>query len=100
MALGLNIPRGKVSSFCRKHHIRKMSVFGSALREDFGPDSDVDLLVEFEEGHTPSFFRLFDMEEELRGILGGRKADIRTKEDLSKHFREDVEKNSVVQYVS
>ena len=77
-----------------------MSLFGSVIRDDFGPDSDIDILVEFEEGHTPSFFKLFDMEEELTDILGGRKADIRTKEDLSKYIREEVENNSVVQYAS
>jgi predicted nucleotidyltransferase len=96
----IKMPRRKIAFFCRKHHIKKMSIFGSVLRDDFGKSSDIDFLVEFEKGYTPSFFLLFDMEEELTEILGGRKADIRTKEDLSRYFREDIEKNSVVQYVS
>lgn len=86
--------------FCKKHHIEKMSLFGSVLRDDFDTQSDVDFLVKFKDGYSPSFFKLFAMEEELGEILGGRKADIRTLEDLSKHFRDDVERDSVIQYAS
>lgn len=100
MSMNIKIPKNRLRTFCKKHHIKKMSLFGSAIRDDFGPDSDIDILVEFEEEHTPSFFKLFDMEEELTDILGGRKADIRTKEDLSKYIREEVENNSVIQYAS
>ena len=77
-----------------------MSLFGSVLRDDFDTESDVDFLVKFKEGYSPSFFNLFAMEEELGEILGGRKADIRTLEDLSKYFRDDVERYSVIQYAS
>ena len=68
------------------------------LREDFGPESDIDVLVEFEPGHVPGFFRLFDMEEELSSMLGGRKVDMRTPQDLSRYFREEVLASAEVQY--
>ena len=90
--------RDKIADFCRKNHIRRLSLFGSVLRDDFGSESDVDVLVEFEPGHVPGFFRLFDLEEELSSLLGGRKVDLRTPEDLSRYFRDEVVKHSVVQY--
>lgn len=67
------LPKEKLAEFCRRNHVLELSLFGSVLREDFGPDSDV--LVVFEEGHTPGFFGLARMEEELSGLLGGRKVD-------------------------
>jgi predicted nucleotidyltransferase len=79
-----------IAAFCHRHHIRKLALFGSVLRADFRPDSDVDVLVEFEPGHTPGFLRLATMELELSQILAGRKADVRTPEDLSRYFRSDV----------
>ena len=96
----LKFQKDKVASFCKKHHIRKLAIFGSALRSDFTPDSDVDVLVEFEPGHTPSFFRLFDMEDELSPLMGGRKVDLRTPEDLSQHFRKQVVSTAAVQYAA
>ncbi|MCX5993774.1 MAG: nucleotidyltransferase family protein [Chloroflexi bacterium] len=95
---GIGIPRRKIAGFCRRHHIRKLSLFGSVLRDDFGPDSDVDVLVEFLPGHTPGYFSLFDMETEFSALLGGRKADIRTSQDLSRYFREQVIREARVQY--
>jgi predicted nucleotidyltransferase len=92
------VPRDKIADFCRRNHIRKLSLFGSVLRGDFGPDSDVDVLVEFEPGHVPGFFRLFDMEEELSSLVGGRKVDIRTPQDLSRYFRDEVLTYAEVQY--
>jgi len=86
----IGIPHRKIAGFCRRHHIRKLSLFGSVLRDDFGPDSDVDVLVEFLPGHTPGYFSLFDMETELSTLLGGRKTDIRTSQDLSRYFRDQV----------
>lgn len=85
----IKVPEDEIASFCKKHHIRKLALFGSVLRDDFGPDSDVDILVKFEQGHVPSFFLLFDMEDELSAILGV-KVDIRTPEDLSRYFRQKV----------
>ena len=86
----LATPKEKLAGFCRRHHIRRLSLFGSVLRDDFGADSDVDVLVEFKAGHTPGFFGLFDMEEELTSLLGGRMVDLRTPEDLSRYFRDEV----------
>lgn len=96
----IELPQDKIASFCKKHHIRKLSLFGSVLRDDLGPGSDIDILVEFEPGKVPSFFRLFDMEEELSAIMGGRKVDIRTPEDLSRYFRDRVLAAAVVQYAT
>ena len=96
----IELPKDKIASFCKKHHIRKLSLFGSVLRDDFGPNSDVDVLVEFEQDHVPSFFRLFDMEDELSVLFGGRKVDLRTPEDLSRHFRQSVLATARVQYAA
>lgn len=94
----MKIPRRKIAGFCRRHHIQKFSLFGSVLREDFGPDSDVDVLVEFLPGCTPGYFGLYDMEKELSALLGGRKADIRTAQDISRYFRDQVIREASVQY--
>jgi len=96
----IEIPKDKIHLFCQKHHIRKLSLFGSILRDDFEPDSDVDVLAEFESGHGPSFFLLFDMEDELSAIFGGRKVDIRTPENLSRYFRQRVMATAAVQYAA
>jgi predicted nucleotidyltransferase len=76
-----------------------VGIFGSALREDFGLDSDIDILVDFMPEHTPGFFRLFEMEEELSSLFGGHKTDMRTPEDLSLYFRDKVVATAEVQYV-
>jgi predicted nucleotidyltransferase len=88
----------KIADFCRGHHIRRLSLFGSVLRDDFGPTSDVDVLVEFEPGHTPGL-AFFSMEEELSRIIG-RKVDLNTSGFLSPHFRDRIERESEVQYVT
>ena len=92
------IPKQKLGEFCKHHHICRLSLFGSVLREDFGSESDVDVLVEFLPGHVPGFFGLFDMEEELSLLLGVRKVDLRTPEDLSRYFRSEVVKTAEVYY--
>jgi len=94
------LQKEKIALFCRKHHIQKLSLFGSILRDDFKSDSDVDVLVEFESGHVPSFFKLFDMEDELSAVFGDRKVDIRTPEDLSRYFRQRVMASAAVQYAA
>jgi hypothetical protein len=94
----IKIPRKKLAWFCQRHYIQRLSLFGSVLRDDFGPDSDVDVLVEFLPGHAPGYFRLFDMETELSALLGGRKADIRTSRDLSRYFRDQVVSEARVLY--
>ncbi|MBA7679475.1 hypothetical protein ES703_87772 [subsurface metagenome] len=93
------IAQDKIREFCERHYIRRLAIFGSVLREDFGPESDVDVLVDFVPGHTPGFFKLFEMEEELSGLLGGHKAEMRTLEDLSRYFRDKVVAQAEVQYV-
>ena len=94
----IQIPKDLIAEFCRRHNIRRLSFFGSILREDFRTDSDVDVLVEFEPGREVGLFRLAAMERELSEILGGRKADIRTPEDLSRYFRRKVMSIAEVQY--
>lgn len=93
-----DIPKSLIEEFCRRHHIRKLSIFGSYLREEFGPESDIDFLVEFEEGHTPGYFELASMEEELSDLLGGCKIDLRTPQELSRYFRDKVMAEAEVQY--
>lgn len=88
-----------LSEFSRRHHIRKLALFGSVLREDFGPDSDVDVLVEFQPGHTPGFFSLMTMEEELSSLFG-RAVDLHTSQDLSRYFRDEVVQKAEVQYLA
>jgi uncharacterized protein len=97
MALSLKIPRHKIAEFCKRNYIRRLALFGSALRDDFTPESDVDVLVEFEPGHVPGFIKLAGMEIELGSILG-RKVDMRTPEDLSPYFREEVVNSAEIQY--
>jgi predicted nucleotidyltransferase len=90
------INREEISDFCRRHHIRKLALFGSVLREDFGPGSDVDVLVEFEEGHVPGL-AFFSMERELSEILN-HKVDLNTPQFISPYFRDRVLTESEVQY--
>ena len=91
------IDRRKIGEFCRKHHIRKLSLFGSVLRKDFRRRSDVDVLVEFERGHTPGF-SIVSMEDELSTLLK-RKVDLRTPAEISRYFRDEVLAKAEVQYV-
>lgn len=91
------IAREDVEGFCLRHHVRKLSFFGSVLTSRFRPDSDVDVLVEFEPGMVPGYFDLAGMELELTDILG-RKVDLRTPEELSPYFRDDVIAGAAVQY--
>jgi predicted nucleotidyltransferase len=93
----ISIDQEKIAAFCRRHHIERFALFGSALRQDFRSDSDVDVLVEFEAGHPPGL-AFFAMEEELSEILG-RKVDLNTPGFISPHFRDEVLAESEVQYV-
>jgi predicted nucleotidyltransferase len=92
----ISIDREKIARFCRKHHIRRLALFGSVLRDDFGPDSDVDVLVEFEPNHVPGL-AFFTMENELSEIIG-RKVDLNTPGFISGYFRERVMAEAEVQY--
>ena len=89
-ALPVPIPTEHLHQFCQRHHIRRLAVFGSALRSDFRPDSDIALLVEFEPEHTPSLLQMARLEREPSAFFSGRKIDLRTKEDLSRYFRDAV----------
>jgi uncharacterized protein len=93
----LPIDTSTLADFCRKHWIQKLSLFGSVLKGTARPDSDIDLLVEFEPGRKPGLLALASMEDELSALVG-RRADLRTAEDLSRHFREDVARTAEVQY--
>jgi hypothetical protein len=89
----------QLSAICQKYHITKLALFGSILRDDFEDDSDVDILVEFVQGHTPDFFTLYDIEQELSSVFGGRKIDLVTYRALNKHLREGVLNSAKVQYI-
>ena len=93
----ISIDQQEIAEFCRKHHIWRLSLFGSVLREDFRPDSDVDVLVEFEPEHVPGL-AFFAMETELSEILG-REVDLNTPGFLSPYFRDQVLAEAEVQYV-
>lgn len=97
--LPIELPKDKVVAFCRRHHIYKLSLFGSVLREDFTPESDIDFLVEFLSGTKVTYFDLAQMERELSQMLDGRKIDLRTPAELSPYFRDRVLATAVVQYV-
>ena len=95
----ITIAREKVADFCRRHHIRKLALFGSVLRDDFRPESDVDVLVEFEPGTSVGFLRLAAMELELSQIIG-RHVDLRTPPELSRYFRDEVVRTAEIQYAA
>ncbi len=85
---------------CKRHHIRRLALFGSTQRGTSRPDSDVDLLVEFEAGQVPGFLRLASIEAELSALVGGRAVDLRTAQDLSRHFRAEVTRTAEVQFAA
>lgn len=94
----LEIPQEVLRRFCEQHHIRRISLFGSIVRGEERPDSDIDLLVEFDPGQTPGYIALAGMEAELSELLGGRRVDLRTQADLSRYFREDVMREAELQH--
>lgn len=95
----LGISQTQLAAFCQRHRIRKLSLFGSILHDHFSPESDVDFLVEFETDAMPGLFALADMELELSEMIE-RKADLRTAEDLSRYFRDQVVQEAALQYAS
>lgn len=95
----IKLDQEQIASFCRERHIRRLSIFGSALRPDFRPDSDLDLLVEFEPDRAPGLIGIARMEREMSALLEGRKVDLRTPEDLSRYFRQRVLEEAELQYV-
>jgi predicted nucleotidyltransferase len=100
MVQNIEIPSKEIlEDFCIQHHIVKLSIFGSVLSEDFSPESDVDILIEFEPDNVPGFFGLAEMEEKLSQLFG-REVDIRTSKDLSRYFRDEILRKAEVQYVA
>ena len=95
----ISIPSEKIARFCERNQIQKLSFFGSVLRDDFSPQSDIDILVEFEPKQIPGLIKLSVMEQELSNLLE-RQVDLRTAEDLSEYFRQEVVDSAVVEYVS
>lgn len=94
--LPISIPKEQIDQFCQRHHIFKLALFGSILREDFGPNSDIDILVQFEPGHTPGF-AFIDLQDQLTNLLG-RTVDLNTPQDLSRYFRDQVIADAEVIY--
>ena len=92
------IPQAEIEAFCRRHHIRRLALFGSVLRDDFTDESDIDVLVEFEPGHIPGL-AFFTMQDELSELFG-RRVDLNTPEDLSKYYRDDVLEEAEPYYVA
>ncbi len=92
--LTLDIPQEEIAAFCRRHHIRRLALFGSVLRGDLGPDSDIDVLVEFDPNHIPGL-AFFAMQHELSQILR-REVDLNTPQFLSPYFRQQVQDEAAV----
>ncbi len=91
------VNKNRLSEFCRRNHIRWLAFFGSVVRDDFRPDSDVDVLVEFDPEHIPGLLGLARIERELSALLG-RPVDLHTPQDLSRYFREEVLREAEVLY--
>ena len=100
MARGITIDHSNLAAFCRRHHIRRLSLFGSVLRSDFRPDSDVDVLVEFAPGEVPGYLALHDIEAELSKLLGGRKVDLVTQRSLNRRLRDRVLASAELEYAA
>lgn len=95
----IKLSKEKIIEFCKENYIIKLSIFGSVLRDDFNENSDIDVLVEFEQNHIPGFIRLANIQNTLSRLLGGREVDIRTPSDLSPYIRDKVLRIAEVQYV-
>lgn len=94
----LGIQPADLARFCEQRSISRLSLFGSRRKGTFRPDSDVDLLVEFDPAHVPGLLGIAAMEIELSQLLGGRKVDLRTASDLSRYFRREVIETAELQY--
>jgi uncharacterized protein len=95
----IQIPHDKLAEFCQRNYIRSLSLFGSAVKGDLGPGSDVDVLVEFEPGHVPGL-ALIRMQDELSALLGGREVDLVTAKFLNRRIRNQVLKEATVEYAA
>ena len=97
MGARLTVDRQKIAEFSRRNHIRRLRLFGSVLRDDFGPESDVDVLVEFEPDHVVGL-KIIEMERELSGLFGGRKVDIVSEKYLNRRIRGTVLAEAETEY--
>lgn len=97
MSVQIAIPEQAIAEFCQRYHVRKLSLFGSVLRDDFRPDSDLDVLIEFEPGKTVDFFVFIDMQDELSELFG-YPVDLNTPNFLSRYFRDKVMANARMLY--
>ena len=97
VTFGVDIPQSALSEFCRRNHVRRMALFGSVLGGDFRADSDVDVLVEFERGHTPGL-ALIDMQDELSALFDGRPVDLVTEKFLNRRIRQSVLEKAMAVY--
>jgi predicted nucleotidyltransferase len=95
----IQIDRERVAEFCRRHQVRRLALFGSVLRDDFRPDSDVDVLVEFAPDAHAGLFEMARMEDELAELIG-RRVDLRTAAELSRYFRDEVVAGAETQYAA
>jgi len=98
MRPGLHVDRERLAAVCREYHIRKLAVFGSALRDDFGPESDVDVLVEFEPGSRPGMLGLHELEQQLSAVFGGHKIDMVNPRYINRRIRDRVLNEAEVQF--
>lgn len=98
MHRNLPLDEATLCRFCEQHGIRRLALFGSQAKGTARPDSDIDLLVEFEPEHTPGLLGMANLELEMTALLDGKKVDMRTPSDLSRHFRDDVLRTALVQY--
>lgn len=94
----IDFNRDDLINFCRDNHVLSLSFFGSVLTDKFRPDSDIDILIEFEQGHTPGLFKMARLQRELSHIMHGREVDLRTSAELSVLFRDDVVRNALIQF--
>lgn len=99
MSPQISIDRDAISAFCRRHHITRLALFGSVLRDDFGPESDIDVLVEFQAGHVPGL-KFVSIERELSGLLHGRRVDMVTPKFLNPRIRDEVLDSAEPLYVA
>ena len=98
MSIRVPLNQEKLSEFCRRHYIRELALFGSVLREDFRPDSDVDVLVEFDPEHRPGMVRLYEIEQELSALCGGHRVDLINPKFLNPRIRDRILTEAEVQF--
>jgi predicted nucleotidyltransferase len=96
----ISVDQNKLAIFCQKHHISRLALYGSVLSDDFRPDSDIDVLVEFVPGFVPGLFGIARMERELSTLFDDHEVDLRTPQDLSRYFRQQVLKEAQVEYAT